>query len=73
MVTPHAETCDDLTDGRNIREKLGLKSARAFWDLVHRTGIPHYKLNNRVIKFRWSEVEEWLKERKKGLFAKWSG
>ena len=56
----------DLTDFRPIKARIGLKSNRAFWQLVYAQGMPHYRLNARVIRFRWSEVEQWLAEHKKG-------
>lgn len=44
---------------------MGLKS-RAFWTMVHDKGLPHYKLNDRVFRFRWCEIETWLAQRKRG-------
>jgi predicted DNA-binding transcriptional regulator AlpA len=62
----NAPTADTLTDSQPIKALLGIKSERAFWRQVHDSGIPHYALNKRVIRFRVSEVEQWLTERRKG-------
>ena len=55
---------DQLLDGQAVAERLFLKEA-AFRKLVHQ-GLPFYRLNSRVWRFRWSEVEQWLAERRKG-------
>ena len=64
MSQEHAET--NLVDHKPVRALIGIKSQRAFWDAVHRGGIPHYRINARVIRFRLSEVEAWLAERRRG-------
>lgn len=66
MVSPlSAQPDNELVDWRPIAARLGLRE-RAFWRFVHESGLPHYKLNARVIRFRWSDVEAWLAERRKG-------
>jgi len=55
---------DKLLDGRAVAERLKVEKA-AFRNLVHQ-GLPYYRLNSRVWRFRWSEVEQWLAERRKG-------
>jgi predicted DNA-binding transcriptional regulator AlpA len=55
----------DLIDWREPARRLSLRK-RAFWDLVHHEGLPHYRFNARVIRFRMSEVENWLGTRKIG-------
>ena len=47
-----------------VRERIGLQY-RAFRDL-HREGLPNYRINGRVIRYRWSEVEAWLQARRRG-------
>jgi predicted DNA-binding transcriptional regulator AlpA len=49
---------DQLTDWRPIAAYMGLKK-NAFWLLFHRSAMPHYQFNSRVIKFRLSEVKHW--------------
>jgi excisionase family DNA binding protein len=39
---------------------------RAFWKLVHEHGLPHFRINARVIRFRMSDVENWLADHRKG-------
>ena len=48
-----------------IAKRLQLQE-RAFWRLVHEQGLPHYRLNGRVIRFRWTECEQWLEGVRKG-------
>lgn len=55
---------DELVEGSVIAERLRI-GGRGFRALVA-AGLPHYRLNARVHRFRWSEVEQWLAERKKG-------
>jgi len=57
---------DALVDWRPIAAWLGLRE-RAFWRFVHEAGLPHYRLNSRVIRFRRSECEQWLEEHRKGV------
>lgn len=42
---------------------LGLKET-AFWNAVKNYGIPKYTINRRVVRFRMSEVEAWLENRR---------
>ncbi len=56
---------DGLVNWQPIAQRLNLKQ-RAFWDAVHREAIPHYRINARVIRFRVSEVEKWLRLRQIG-------
>ena len=55
---------DDLMTGEVVAKRLRI-GGRGFRALVA-AGLPHYRLNARVHRFRWSEVEQWLAERKKG-------
>ena len=55
---------DPLLDGQAVADRLALKD-RAFRKLVHQ-GLPYYRINQRVWRFRLSEVELWLAERRKG-------
>ena len=47
-----------------IAKRLQLQE-RAFWRLVHEQGLPHYRLNGRVIRC-WSDCEQWLERVRKG-------
>ncbi len=57
---------DPLVNSQPVKKFLGIKGDRTFYEYVHRCGIPHYAINKRVIRFRMSEVEQWLSERRKG-------
>ena len=57
---------EPLVDCQPIKELLTYSSDRAFWEFVKTQNVPRYVLNKRVIRFRVSEVEEWLAERRKG-------
>jgi predicted DNA-binding transcriptional regulator AlpA len=68
MVSPlSAQPDNELVDWKPIAARLGLRE-RAFGRLVKEAGLPHYVINARVIRFRWSDVEAWLAERRKGGF-----
>jgi predicted DNA-binding transcriptional regulator AlpA len=56
---------EPLVDCELPAQLIGLKE-RAFWDAVHKQNIPRYVINRRVIRFKMSEVEEWLASRRKG-------
>lgn len=58
-------SADSLESWRSIAERVQLKE-RAFWKAVHEHGLPAYKLNARVWRFKWSEVEQWLANRRTG-------
>jgi hypothetical protein len=55
---------DELTDAEPVKKRLGLCD-RAFREL-HKQGLPHYRINKRVYRYRWSEVEQWLANRRHG-------
>jgi predicted DNA-binding transcriptional regulator AlpA len=63
-----SKEADPLVGWAPIARLLSLKQ-RAFWEAVHREGIPHYRINARVIRFRLSEVERWLQTRRIGRTA----
>lgn len=56
---------DQLVDWREPAKLLTLQES-AFFDAVRNQGIPHYRINPRVIRFRMSEVEKWLESRRIG-------
>lgn len=57
-----AEGSDMMTSGELMR-LLGYRCRKAFWQLVHNGGIPHVRLNSRVIRFRRDRVGEWIRQR----------
>ncbi len=54
-----------LSNWKPIAQRLSL-SERAFWRAVHEGGLPYIKINSRVLRFRWSDVEHWLANRSRG-------
>jgi excisionase family DNA binding protein len=71
MGNPHqsaAPDIDPLLTWAPIAERLKLKE-RAFWHAVHNGGLPFCRINSRVLRFRWSEVEQWLSARRQGAIA----
>jgi hypothetical protein len=44
-------------------ERFGYHDRGAFWTLVHNQGIPHVRLNGRVIKFPSGGLDDWLRRR----------
>ncbi|MHA3774466.1 hypothetical protein ACXR0O_23325 [Verrucomicrobiota bacterium sgz303538] len=47
-----------------LRERLNIGIAG--YEALLRQGLPFFKLNDRVYRFRWSDVERWLQERRAG-------
>lgn len=47
-----------------VRERLSV--GQSGFAAALRQGLPHYKINKRVLRFRMSEVEAWLAERRRG-------
>lgn len=62
-ITNNAEP---LTDWKPVAEELRLKE-RAFWKLVHEHGLPHYRINDRVYRFRLTEIRQWLAQHRRGV------
>lgn len=61
-----ATDSEQLTDWRPIAARLNL-GERAFWKAVHDLGLPAFKINGRVWRFRMADVEAWLAERRTGV------
>ena len=55
---------EPLVTAKTVRDRLTVGPAALAAAL--RQGLPHYKLNQRVLRFRMSEVEQWLAERRRG-------
>jgi len=47
---------------KEVAAMLSLQQ-RAFWDVVHRQGMPFIRLNARVIRFRIGDVNSWIESR----------
>jgi len=67
MVSDQTTQTDDYVNWQPIAARLGIRE-RAFWKLVHEDGLPYYRINNRLFRFRQSDVDQWLMERRKGGF-----
>jgi excisionase family DNA binding protein len=61
-----SSTVESLSDGKQTAEYLRLKE-RAFWRLVNEAGLPCYRLNKRVVRFRLTEVQQWLNKHREGV------
>lgn len=64
MLSTHA--ADELVDKEPVKQLLHINSDRAFSNVLRNGGLPYYKINDRVFRFRLSEVEQWLADKKKG-------
>ncbi|AOS46085.1 hypothetical protein Verru16b_03180 [Lacunisphaera limnophila] len=42
---------------------LGYKARGSFWDMVYREGVPHVRVNARVIRFPEAALIEWIRRR----------
>lgn len=58
-----ASTENTLMSSNELMSLLGYKDRGSFWSLVYGKGIPHIRLNARVIKFERSAVDDWLRQR----------
>lgn len=65
-TTNSPNSTGDLVSWKPIAARLGLKE-RAFWTAVHNLGLPHFRINARVLRFRWADVEQWLSNHRKGV------
>ena len=64
-ITPSC--CEEpLVSSKTVREKIGVGES-AFQGLLRR-GLPVYRLNRRLLRFRLSEVHKWLAEHRRGEF-----
>ena len=67
-VRPGRDGCWLFTDDRflssnEVMSLLGYKDRSSFWNLVCSQGIPHIRLNARVIKFPTAALQAWLEKR----------
>jgi excisionase family DNA binding protein len=56
---------DRLLTTRQVSDKLGL-SPEAVLRLWRRRELPGFRLSSRVLRFRESEIEEWLEGKREG-------
>jgi hypothetical protein len=61
-----SSSCTDepLVGPKPVRERLSVGPSG--FAAALRQGLPHYKINQRVLRFRLSEVDAWLEERRRG-------
>jgi hypothetical protein len=45
-------------------ELFGYKCRKSFWEFVHGNGVPHVRLNARVIRFERGPLEDWIRTRR---------
>lgn len=55
-----------LTEPKIIMRRLGYTNRASFWDFVHKSGLPFYRINARKFMFDSGEVNAWLESRKVG-------
>ena len=55
---------DTFLSAKDVMPRFGYKSKRGFWEFVKRSGVPHVRLNARVIKFESGPLEDWLEKRR---------
>lgn len=49
--------------------RLGFKDRGAFWNAVHREGIPHTRISARNIVFFETQLNDWISRRSIGRAA----
>lgn len=54
---------ETLLNVKQIAHTFNLKTDQVY-DLIRRTDIPHFRLTDNGIRFRWSEVSSWLEGRR---------
>jgi predicted DNA-binding transcriptional regulator AlpA len=52
-----------LLTGTEVMALLGYKDRGAFWDMVHRNGVPHVQINRRVLRFPEQGLRDWVERR----------
>ena len=65
LATLNSEPVEPLVSWRPAAAAIGC-DRKAFWRAVHEGGLPMYRINTRVIRFRISEVQRWLQTRRVG-------
>ncbi len=56
---------EPLLRAREVAERLGMSSDWVL-DRWEAGELPGFRLGSRAVRFRWSEVEEWLEARRQG-------
>lgn len=52
-----------LLSSNVVMAMLGYKDRGSFWQAVYREGIPHVRINARVIRFPVDGLDGWLRKR----------
>ena len=55
---------ENLLTAKQVAQKLNIKIRTLYYLLYIKDGIPHYRIAEKVIRFKEHEVNEWLKTRK---------
>ena len=55
---------DAMLSANAVMPRFGYKSRAGFWEFVKREGVPHVRLNRRVIKFEPGPLEDWIESRR---------
>lgn len=55
---------DPMLSAKDVMARLGYSCRTTFWQFVKREGVPHVRLNARVIKFEAGPLEDWLEKRR---------
>jgi predicted DNA-binding transcriptional regulator AlpA len=54
----------DMLTAKDVMARFGYSCRTSFWQMVKREGVPHVRINARVIKFEAGPLEEWLEKRR---------
>lgn len=65
-VCPSGTPAREFLTAEQLADRLGV-CTRSIKTMVSRDGLPTHLLGPRLVRFLWSEVEEWLMNRGKNL------
>lgn len=49
-----------------VMRRFGYRCRSSFWQFVRSCGVPHVRLNSRVIRFEPAALEAWIETRRVG-------